>query len=112
MGAKSLSRKKVNALKDMLNETSRALVFKRRIQINRLKIKSRPDFVTDEHLEYLDGLRESGVTNMFGARAYLLDEFDALEEKEAGKILTYWMKTFGDRVVADEVNRQFHEESV
>lgn len=78
MGAKLLSRKKVNALKDMLNET-------------------RPEIVTDEHLEYLDELRESGVTNMFGARVYLLEEFDALEEKEAGKILTYWMKTFGDR---------------
>lgn len=57
---------------------------------------SRPDYVTDEHLEYLDELRESGATNIFGARAYLLDEFDALEEKEAGKILTYWMQTFGD----------------
>ena len=78
MGAKLLSRKKVNALKDMLNETNR------------------PDYVTDEHLEYLDELRESSVTNMFGARVYLLEEFDALEEKEAGKILTYWMESFGN----------------
>jgi len=31
----------------------------------------RPEIVTDEHLDYLDELRESGVTNMFGAGAYL-----------------------------------------
>ena len=35
----------------------------------------RPDIVTDEHLEYLDDLRESGVTNMFGAGSYLEDNF-------------------------------------
>jgi len=94
MGAKLLSRKKVNALKDMLNDVHCLTLPARVIQRPET---SRPDFVADEHLEYLDDLRESGVTNMFGARAYLLDEFDALEEKEAGKILTYWMQTFGDR---------------
>ena len=28
---------------------------------------TRPEFVTYEMLYFLDGLRESGVTNMFGA---------------------------------------------
>jgi len=59
---------------------------------------ARPDYVTDEHLEYLDELRESGITNMYGARAYLLNEFDDLQDKVAGDILVYWMKTFGKKV--------------
>lgn len=50
--------------------------------------------VTNEHLEYLDELRESGETNMFGARPYLIQEFD-LSDKEAADTLTYWMNTFG-----------------
>jgi len=56
----------------------------------------KPENLTDEHLEYLDDLRESGVTNMYGAGAYLEDEFDMTRE-EANQVLTYWMKTFGER---------------
>lgn len=56
---------------------------------------SRPDYVKEEHLTFLDDLRESGVTNMYGARSYVLDEFPDLEENIAGDILGYWMKTFG-----------------
>ncbi len=55
----------------------------------------RPEFVTDEHLEYLDELRESGGTNMWGAGRYVEKEFE-LNQDTAGKILSYWMKTFGD----------------
>ena len=56
----------------------------------------RPDIVTDEHLAFLDDLRTSGVTNMFGAGAYLEAEF-GLERKEARGILSYWMKSFEQR---------------
>ena len=35
----------------------------------------RPEIVTDEMLEYLDDLRESGETNMFGAGPYVQREF-------------------------------------
>lgn len=56
---------------------------------------SRPDNVTDEHLEFLDELRDSGVTNMFGAASYISDEFE-IDKKEAGEILQYWMNTFGE----------------
>ncbi len=56
---------------------------------------ARPSYVTDEHLEYLDRLRESGETNMYGATPFLIDEFVILDEKMAGNILTYWMKSFG-----------------
>ena len=57
----------------------------------------KPPGLLDAHLEYLDSLRESGETNMMGARPYLEAVFD-LESKEAGKILVYWMKTFSSRV--------------
>lgn len=46
-----------------------------------------------KHLTYLDGLRESGETNMWGAGIYLVREF-ALSKEEANKILTYWMVNF------------------
>jgi len=46
-----------------------------------------------EMLEYLNDLRESGATNMFGARPYLQEEF-GLERKEASAVLAEWMETF------------------
>ncbi len=49
-----------------------------------------------KYYEYLDELRESGDTNMLGARPYLAIAFD-LEKKESADILTDWMKTFGER---------------
>lgn len=49
--------------------------------------------MTKEHKEFLDVLRESGVTNMFGAAPYLMEEFD-IEKKEAIEILSEWMRTF------------------
>lgn len=62
------------------------------------KKQDRPDFVTDEHLEYLDALRESGATNMFGAGAYLQREFHELADRsKSSKALSYWMHTFGQR---------------
>ena len=57
----------------------------------------KPTFVKEEHLEFLDGLRESGVTNMYGATPYVQDEFPELTKGQARKVLTYWMKTFGER---------------
>jgi len=59
-------------------------------------MEKRPDFVTDEHLEYLDDLRDSGITNMFGARPYLISEFD-LDKNTAKDILSYWMSSFSER---------------
>jgi hypothetical protein len=58
-------------------------------------MNEKPDFV--KYLIYLDALRESGVTNMFGAIPYLHNEFPDLSEKEARYILWYWMDTFGER---------------
>ncbi len=59
-------------------------------------MSERPEIVTDEHLKYLDGLRESGKVNMVGARPYIENEFD-LEKEEAAIIHVYWMKSFGER---------------
>lgn len=45
---------------------------------------------------FLDALRASGVTNMFGAGRYIEDEF-GVEPSEARGFLSEWMKTFGQR---------------
>ena len=57
---------------------------------------TRPEIVEDEYLDYLDGLRESGIVNMFGAGAYLREMFD-LNRSDASTVLSYWMRTFGER---------------
>lgn len=54
-----------------------------------------------KYCEYLDGLRESGVTNMYGARPYIQREFGVSSE-EAGAILSDWMKTFSQRKESNE----------
>ena len=59
-------------------------------------IMSRPDYVKEEHLIFLDDLRESGITNMYGTRPYLIEEFEELGEGIAGHIVDYWMKSFGN----------------
>ncbi len=46
-----------------------------------------------EYYVFLDALRESGVTNMYGAAPYLEEEFD-IDHKESKKALLSWMKTF------------------
>jgi len=51
-----------------------------------------------EYFTYLDVLRESGVTNMYGATPYLQDEF-RLPEDKARRIVQLWIKTFGDQSV-------------
>lgn len=54
------------------------------------------DLMKDDVFDYLDGLRESGVTNMFGAGPYLEKAFD-LNKKEARFLLGEWMRTFDQR---------------
>lgn len=56
----------------------------------------KPDAATEKVLQYLDELRESGDTNMYGARPYLMIEFP-LPKDTADDVLTYWMNTFSDR---------------
>ena len=51
----------------------------------------------EKYYTYLDDLRESGITNMFGARPYLLKKFPTLEIPEAKALMVDWMKTFDQR---------------
>jgi len=51
----------------------------------------------EKYYEFLYNLRESGVTNMFGATPYLIEAFSDLSQVEAREILRSWMKTFSDR---------------
>jgi hypothetical protein len=55
-----------------------------------------------EVLEYLNILRDSGATNMFGATPYIEDEF-GLDRKESKRLLSLWMKNFNNEGKYDEV---------
>ena len=52
------------------------------------------DAKMEEYFEYLDQLRESGVTNMFGAVPYLQAEFPELssDRARASQVLQLWMQ--------------------
>ena len=60
------------------------------------KITERPQFVTDEHLVYLDDLRSSGAINTYDMPSWLKDAF-GLDRESAKEIHLYWMKTFSAR---------------
>jgi hypothetical protein len=47
----------------------------------------------EKYYDFLDGLRESGTTNMFGATPYLKKAFK-LKEEQAKEILLDWMHTY------------------
>jgi hypothetical protein len=47
----------------------------------------------ETYFEYLKSLRDSGVTNMFGAASYLQNEF-GLDKYEAKDILIEWMESY------------------
>lgn len=51
----------------------------------------------EKYYDFLDGLRETGKTNMFGATPYLLNQFHELDEALAKKVLADWMETFSKR---------------
>ena len=46
---------------------------------------------------FLDKLRESGVTNMFGATPYIRKAFPDIGRHEVKRILSSWMETFSER---------------
>ena len=49
-----------------------------------------------EEFIYLENLRRSGITNMYGASPYLSDEF-GYSKKEATKILCLWMENYDSK---------------
>jgi len=48
----------------------------------------------EEYYRFLDRLRESGATNMFGAAPYLQVSYPELSKEEATKVLVNWMDAF------------------
>lgn len=52
---------------------------------------------------YLDELRESGTTNMYGAPTYVREEF-GVGKREAMSLVSSWMRDFEARVSAGEVS--------
>jgi hypothetical protein len=54
----------------------------------------------ENFFEFLDELRRSGVTNMFGAAPYLEDRFD-LDRQQAKQALMVWMKTYDGTTAVD-----------
>lgn len=50
----------------------------------------------ETYFKFLEDLRDSGVTNMFGASPYLEHAFD-LDKYEARDILIEWMESFNEK---------------
>jgi hypothetical protein len=51
--------------------------------------------IEKEVCEYLNDLRESGVTNMFGAGPYVEQNF-SVSKREAREYVSLWMANFND----------------
>lgn len=51
---------------------------------------------------FLDVVRSSGVTNMFGAGSYIQEHF-GVSKYEARDFLSEWMRTFSERAAKGEV---------
>ena len=51
--------------------------------------------VDKKYSDFLVALRDSGITNMFGAAPYLQAEF-GLDKREAREVLANWMRSFGE----------------
>jgi len=57
------------------------------------------DIIKQEVFEFLDDLRDSGETNMYGAAPYIVEEF-GVNKAEARVLLSAWMQTFSERHAA------------
>jgi hypothetical protein len=53
------------------------------------------DITKEQVFDFLEDLRQSGVTNMFGATPYIQNEFGIGRER-ARKMLLAWMDSFKD----------------
>lgn len=57
------------------------------------------NYILKKYFDYLDHLRDSGATNMFGAVPYLQKKFPELgiDKARAREVLTAWMDSYSDR---------------
>ena len=46
---------------------------------------------------FLDALRETGITNMYGASPFIRERFPDLNRYDANRLLCRWMETFEAR---------------
>jgi hypothetical protein len=65
--------------------------------------KPRAKWMHQQMFTYLLALRDSGVTNMFGASPYLVDEF-GLEMQDAHKVCSVWMSECCAGIDTDDVS--------
>ena len=54
------------------------------------------DNLAEEIFPYLDSLRESGITNMYGLHKYVIEEFGTNKDM-ARKLVQAWMETFKEK---------------
>jgi len=54
------------------------------------------DNLAEEVFPYLDELRKSGVTNMYGAHQYVMEDF-SMDKAMAIKLVQAWMETFKEK---------------
>lgn len=59
--------------------------------------------IEKEVMRFLNDIRDSGSTNMFGASTYILEEFPELNKSEARKILSLWMENFNEEGDYDQI---------
>ena len=71
-----------------------------------LRSKLEEGVVKDMHT-FLNDLRDSGVTNMFGAAPYLQKEF-GIDQKSARQVLANWMQSFSENL--EYKDRKFSNE--
>ena len=55
-----------------------------------------------EVMEYLNFLRNTGATNMFGAAPYVQEEF-GIDKNEARRLVSLWMNNFNEEGKYEEV---------
>lgn len=59
-----------------------------------MRSPNRPAFIKEQHLDYLDNLRESGDCNMFMCGPHFQAAFPTVGRNETRETILYWMKTF------------------
>ena len=57
----------------------------------------RPEVVEDKHLKYLDELRTSGKTSMYGSTSFIRSDFD-LSPEDSRIIVKFWMDSYFERM--------------
>ena len=55
----------------------------------------------EEYYQVLENIRQSGITNMFGAAPYLKEFCPELSHKESQAVLVNWIRNY------DELNKKY-----